>query len=302
MIRTFIEPPALGPGARVALISPAGALRDRSELERAVDNARALGWDAVVGAHALDRAGYFAGPDADRAADLAATLADPSVDGVWCTRGGYGAMRLLARVDLASLRHRPRAVLGFSDITVLHAAIGVKAGIVSYHGPTGRSSLTAFSRASLVRALVERSDPCGAAPDAMSLRRGRADGRLAGGNLALLAALCGTPYFPDLDGAILVLEDVNEPVYRVDRMLQQLLLAGVLRGVRGIAFGHCTDCDEQTTEGGARTLADVVREVADALSVPCLLGLPVGHIDDQWTLPLGAHAEMDADSPALHVR
>jgi muramoyltetrapeptide carboxypeptidase len=110
----------------------------------------------------------------------------------------------------------------------------------------------------------------------------------------------GTPYAVPLDGAILVLEDVGEAVYRVDRMLQQLLLAGALDGVRAIAFGQCTHCPEESDDG-ARRLADVVREIADAVAVPCVLGVPVGHVDEQWTLPLGAEAELDADAPALHV-
>lgn len=131
-------------------------------------------------------------------------------------------------------------------------------------------------------------------------RCGARAGPLAGGNLALLASLVGTAYAPDLTGAILVAEDVNEGVYRVDRMLQQLLLAGALAGVRGIAFGHCTNCPEESDDG-ARRLADVLREVADALGVPCVLGVPVGHIDDQWTLPLGVDAELDADARSLHV-
>jgi muramoyltetrapeptide carboxypeptidase len=125
-------------------------------------------------------------------------------------------------------------------------------------------------------------------------------GVLAGGNLALVAALAGTPYAPRLDDAILVLEDVNEAVYRVDRMLRQLLLAGLLDGVRGIAFGRCTACAEESDDG-ARTLADVVGEIADTLGVPCALHLPVGHIDDQWTVPLGAVAELDADALTLRV-
>jgi muramoyltetrapeptide carboxypeptidase len=123
---------------------------------------------------------------------------------------------------------------------------------------------------------------------------------LAGGNLALVAALVGTPYAAPLDGAILVLEDVNEAVYRVDRMLRQLLLAGALDRVRAIAFGRCTACPTESDDG-ARTLEEVVSEVAEALDVPCAIHLPVGHIDDQWTVPLGAVAELDADAATLRV-
>ena len=296
----MLTPHPLAAGARVALVAPAGPLRGAEDLARAEANTRALGWEPVVAPHALARTGYLAGDDASRAADVNAALRDPRVDAVWCLRGGYGAMRILAAIDWAALRERPRPLIGFSDITALHAAAGRVAGVASYHGPTARAVLTPFSRDSLERAVARGGDPCGRAPAADCLRGGRARGRLVGGNLALLAALAGTPYAPSLDGAILVLEDIDEGVYRVDRMLRQLLLAGMLAGVRGIAFGHCTNCAEESDDG-ARRLDEVVGEIADALAVPCLLGVPVGHIDDQWTIPLGAEAELDADRCELHV-
>jgi muramoyltetrapeptide carboxypeptidase len=290
-------PPLLAPGARVALVSPAGPLRGEGDLVRAVDNARSFGWEPVVGAHARGRQGYFAGSDADRLADLNRALADDRVDAVWCLRGGYGAMRLLDRLDYDALVRRPKAIIGYSDITALHAAIGRRTGLVTFHGPTAREALTPFSRDSLVRAIVQGGDPCGSTRGARLIRRGTTVGRLAGGNIALLAALCGTPYFPDLDGALLVLEDVGEAMYRVDRMLTQLRLSGALTGLRGMIFGHCTDCP--MSEDGDRPIDEVLAEVADALEVPCVAGVPIGHIDQQWTLPLGLTAEL-VDG-AVHV-
>jgi muramoyltetrapeptide carboxypeptidase len=294
-----LTPPPLAPGARVALVSPAGPLRGRADLERAEANARSLGWDPVVGPHALDRAGYFAGDDADRLADLNAALRDPGVDGIWCVRGGYGAMRILPGIDWDALRARPRLLVGYSDITALHLG-ALAAGVGTLHGPTARAELTPFTRDSLVRAASLRTDPAGAAPAARMLRGGRAAGPLVGGNLALVSALVGTPWAARLDGAILVLEDVNEAVYRIDRMLTQLRLSGDLAGVAGIAFGQCTACPE-ASDDGARTLDEVLREHADALGVPCVAGIPLGHVDDQWTLPLGSWAELDADERTLRV-
>lgn len=304
-VSAFRRPPLVAPGARVALIAPAGPLRDESELARSVDNARSMGWEPVVGAHAMARAGYFAGSDAARLADLNAAIADPRVDAIWCLRGGYGAMRLLDGVDYDALARRPRALLGYSDITALHAAVGVRCGLVSYHAPTARGVLTPFSRDSFERAVVRGSDPCGEAPAARLLVPPRdgaraVRGRLAGGNLALVSALAGTPFAPSLDGAILVLEDIGEAVYRMDRMLQQLRMAGMLRGIRALVFGCCTDCPEEAGDG-ARRLDDVLAEIAAPLGVPCVAGVPVGHIDDQWTLPLGAVAELDLERLALRV-
>ena len=292
-------PPRLAPGARIALVAPAGPLRGREDLDRAAANVRALGGEPVVSAHALARTGYFAGNDEARAEDLNEALRDPRVDAVWCLRGGYGAMRVLDRIDWTALRARAKPFLGYSDVTALHGAIARQAGIVSYHAPTARSELSPFSRSSLERAL-QGTDSCGVAEQARVLRSGRARGRLEGGNLAVFAALVGTPYLPSLDGAILVLEDVNEAVYRVDRMLAQLRLSGALHGVQAIIFGQCTNCPEEGDDG-ARSLDEVLSELADRLRVPCLAGVPVGHVPEQWTVPLGAIAEVDAGARAVAV-
>lgn len=295
------RPPRLSTGARVALVAPAGPLHDHQEVERAIDNARALGFETMVAAHASGRAGYFSASDAERLEDFNGALRDDRVDGIWCLRGGYGSMRLLRDIDYAALRRHPRALIGYSDITALHCAVQAECNLVSYHGPTARAALDAFSRESLVHALAHE-ESCGVAPNARVLRHGRASGRLVGGNLALVASLVGTPWAAKLDGALLVLEDVNEAIYRVDRMLQQLLLSGSLAGCRGIIFGECTNCPEVADGGGARTLDEVLTEIADTIDVPCMAGIPLGHIVSQWTLPLGSAAELDTDALTLWTR
>jgi muramoyltetrapeptide carboxypeptidase len=293
-------PDRLVAGSRVALVSPAGPLRDAGDLERAMDTTRSLGWEPVVGAHVLEREGYLAGSDAHRLADFNRAAADDSIDAVWCLRGGYGAMRLLDALDYEAWRRRPKALIGYSDITALHAAIGRNAGLVTFHGPTARAALTEFSRASLCAAVATGANSCGHAPNAETLRGGTVRGRLTGGNLALVTSLIGTPYAQSLDGAIVVLEDVNESVYRIDRMLTQLRLSGALARVAGIAFGQFTDGpDEPSNE--QRPLATLLQEVADRCGVPCLSGIPFGHVADQWTVPMGAMAELDADRRMLDV-
>ena len=219
---------------------------------------------------------------------------------MWCLRGGYGTMRILDAIDYDAVARRPKPVIGYSDITALHCALASQCDVVTYHGPTARAALSSFSRDSLACALVHGGDSCGAAPDARVLRSGTAQGVLAGGNLALLSALAGTRFAPRLGNAILVIEDIDEAVYRVDRMLRQLLLAGLLDDVRAIVFGACTNCPE-TADDGARRLDDVVFEIAEALGVPALAGVPVGHIEHQWTLPLGASAALDTDRRTLSV-
>jgi muramoyltetrapeptide carboxypeptidase len=300
--RTFRarRPPLLSEGARVALVAPAGPLRNEVDLDQARENVRSFGWEPIVGSHALGRTGYFAGDDAQRAADLNRALVADDIDAVWCLRGGYGTMRILDAIDYDAVARNPKPVIGYSDITALHCALAARCDIVSYHGPTARSALSSFSRDSFACAVVHGGDSCGAAPDARVLRGGTAQGVLAGGNLALLSALVGTPFAPRFANAILVLEDVDEAVYRVDRMLRQLLLAGLLDDVRAIVFGACTNCPESSGDG-ARRLDDVIFEVAERLDVPALAGVPVGHIEHQWTLPLGASATLDTDRLSLSV-
>lgn len=291
-------PPRLATGARVALVAPAGPLRDQGELERAEFNVRRLGWEPVAGDHVLEKRGYLAGTDSQRTNDLNRAIRDPSIDGIWCVRGGYGVLRVLQDIDFQALRRAPKALIGFSDITALHAAVGTHARVISYHGPNSSRPISDFSLASIRRALMAGENSAGTATEAEVLTGGTARGRLAGGNLALLAALAGTPYFPDLEGVILVLEDVNEPVYRIDRMLRQLRLTGALGRVAGLLFGAFT---ERGDEGESLTLAQVLRETAEAVAVPCLAGIPIGHIADQWTLPLGAVAELDAARRCLTI-
>jgi len=299
IVSALIAPAALGVGARVALISPSGPLRDVSELVRAEGHARVFGWETVVGPSAMLRDGYFAGTDAQRLADLHSAILDPTIDGIWCLRGGYGAARLLPWLDKDAIARHPKALIGFSDITALHAAWS-GAGVQSFHGPIARAALTPFTRDSFMRAVIHGRDSAGVASGAQTLRDGIATGRVVGGNLAVLASLCGTPWAIDCDGAIVMLEDINEAPYRVDRMMNQLRQSGALRGCVGIAFGHCTSCDEQADDG-SRTVVEIVRECAVVLGVPAVIGIPVGHIDDQWTLPIGALATLDAGALSLTI-
>ena len=287
-------------GSRVALVAPSGILRERAHVERAQDNVRSFGWVPVLGKNVSAAHAYFAGTDEERITDLNAALRADDVDAIWCVRGGYGAMRLLRDIDYAALKSNPRPVIGFSDITALHSAIHRECGLVTFHAPTARGELSDFSRKHLARAVVDATDSCGIAPEGRTLRPGRARGRLAGGNLALISSLMATPWAIDFDGAILVLEDIEEAVYRVDRMLRQLLLSGALERCAGIVAGDFRPPAGET-EVDNRSVDDVLEEAADAAGIPCFSRAPFGHIADQWTIPLGAVAEMDTSDCSLHV-
>jgi muramoyltetrapeptide carboxypeptidase len=293
-------PGALADGARVALVSASGPLRGESDVAGAEARVRAFGWEPVRGPSVLARSGYLAGSDVQRLADLQAALDDPSIDAVWCVRGGYGLTRIIGQLKLAGFAASPKPVIGYSDVTALHCSIAAQCRVVTFHAHTARAELPPMSAHSMHTALVQRGDPCGEWPDAVVVAGGCVRGRLAGGNLALLSALCGTANALDARGAIVVLEDINEAAYRVDRMLRQLEQSGVLSGCVGLAVGQFTQVPADENPG-ATSIDELVAELADRLRVPCLANLPIGHIADQWTVPLGADATLDVDGRALRV-
>jgi muramoyltetrapeptide carboxypeptidase len=301
----MIRPPCLRPGSRVALVAPAGPLAPGA-LERAVDRVRRLGWEPIVGANAGKRRGYLAGSDEERLADLHTALHARENDAIWCLRGGYGTMRILPRIDFTPLRERPRPLIGFSDNTALHLALRQQR-VVSFHGPhPAAPDLRAFSLEGILR-VVAQTAPAGLLPfpggghaRAETLVPGTATGPLVGGNLSLLAATTGTPYQMEPEGAILFLEEVGEPAYRVDRLLSQLLLAGLLDRVAGIAVGAFSECPDDPADRLPDPAA-VVLDRLTGLDVPVAFGFPFGHIEESWTLPLGVSARLDASAGTLEI-
>lgn len=311
--KTLISPPALKPRSRIALIAPASPLLERDDLARAMELCGALGFEPWLFPHAGGRHGYLAGTDEQRLADLNNALADPDVDGIWCIRGGYGITRILDRVDYAAFAARPKPVIGYSDITALLSALHCETGVVTFHGPVARTSMPAFARRHFERALLATEaagllEPLPQPADVLVAREnrvatlvgGRCEGRLAGGNLTLLQCLIGTRWFPELDGAILFLEDVGEDVYRVDRMLAHLRAVGALDRLAGVAIGRFTEM-RRATDDGALGYDEVLASYLEPLGVPVAHGFPIGHIDDQWTLPIGVRARLDADAGTLEL-
>ncbi|HEV7591465.1 MAG TPA: LD-carboxypeptidase [Longimicrobium sp.] len=300
----MIRPSALRPGARVALVAPAGPLADGA-VDRAAERVRGWGFEPVVGEHARKRHGYLAAPDAERTADFNAALRDDSVDAVWCLRGGYGVMRIVDEIDWPALARHPRPVIGFSDNTALHLAIR-RHGVVSFHGPhPATEELSRFSADGLLRALTV-AEPAGVLPfpkgeyGAETIAGGVAEGPLVGGNLSLIASTLGTPYAIQAEGALLFLEEVGEAAYRVDRLLSQLRLAGVLGATAGIVVGSVTDVPDGGSEH-VPLIVDVLQDLLGDLGVPVAYGFPFGHVEDNWTLPVGVRARLDAGAGTLEL-
>jgi len=306
-----IKPPRLAPGQTIGLISPSGPTGTGGGMTlETIAAARAkllkAGFQTVLGAHALDVRGYLAGTDADRASDLHAMFSDPVVHGVLCIRGGYGAMRLLDRLDYDVIRRHPKVFIGYSDITALHLAFHRHAGIVTFHGPTTGSLADedGHDLTQLLRA-VGRAEPLGALanpdgrPPVETLVPGVGEGVLIGGNAALLSALMGTPYVPPFAGTILFLEDIVDSAYRLDRKLVHLRLAGVLAEVAGIVVGESRVREEP--EGPTLSIRDILDDLIVPLGKPAVYGLACGHGAHHLTLPVGVRARLDATRGILSI-
>lgn len=310
---TTLKPRRLEIGQTIGVAAPSSPPNEPEGIRFAIEIVKSLGFKVKPAPHLFDRHGYLAGEDEARASDLNALFADEQVAAIFCARGGYGSSRLLPRLDYELIRAHPKILLGYSDITSLLLAIYHKTGLVTFHGPIAGQAYTPYTLGELKKVLYAPQVPqaLGAAPPfepgegrvdranrVTTLVPGKARGRLLGGNLSLLTHLIGSPYLPDLAGSILFLEDVGEAVYSVDRMLTQLWLSGNLGKVAGVAFGKFTE-PRPSEWAQNRLLEEVLGERVRALGIPALMGLMIGHVDDQATLPLGCLAELDVEAGSL---
>ncbi|GAB3031115.1 S66 peptidase family protein [Bowmanella dokdonensis] len=299
-------------GDKVMLVAPASAIFDPIEVEIARESFEAMGLEVVSGQHVLDRHGYLAGQDKDRAADINRAFADPAIQGLVALRGGWGCNRLLPYLDFKLIAANHKILLGYSDITSLLNSLYQHSGLVSFHGPVGMSYWGAFQAEQVQKLLFNGEQTLmqnyPEQEDALTMRSnrartvndGRASGVLVGGNLTVLASLVGTPYLPDMRGKILMLEDVGETIYRIDRYLSTLQLSGILSQLAGVVFGHCTECEPQKGYGGF-TLMEVMEQYFKPLGVPCYVGAQFGHIKDNHILPVGGKVEVDATACTLKL-
>lgn len=289
----LLRPARLAPGDTIALVAPSGPV-PREEHEagaRLLQERYRVRFDPAT---LYRKEGFLAGTDEQRLGELQTAIADPQNKAVVMARGGYGLLRLLPRLDPELLRRHPKPLVGFSDGTAL-LAWAARAGIAAIHGPvvTQLPRLSAEDRTALF-GLLEQPGPGLLLEGLDSIVPGRVQGPLIGGNLEVFSRLIGTPFLPDLDGAILFLEDVGERPYRIDRLLTHLDLAGVFSAVAAVVVGEMTDCREPE---GSRLASPPVEEVlADRLSrlaIPVVLGAPFGHGTRNVALPYGTLAELD---------
>ncbi|GHA41314.1 peptidase S66 [Salinimicrobium marinum] len=309
-----VLPKALKPGDTIGIVSPSSAIFETEPYEIAVESMEAMGLKVKLGAHVKNRYGHLAGLDEERAQEFNDMFRDPSVNAVIALRGGSGAARIIDKLDYEAIAANPKIFIGYSDITALHMAIYEKTGLITFHGPLATSTWNGFAVDHFKRLLFDKealflqnpSEKGGLLTQVKNRTRtmtpGTATGNLLGGNLSVLTGIMGSEYFPsDWNNKILYLEDVGEAIYAVDRMMSQLQLGGVLDSISGFVFGKCTNCDPGNGYGSL-TLEEVLDHYIKPLGIPAFSGTMIGHINDNFTIPNGIEAEINAEKGTIRLK
>lgn len=303
--------PRLKKGDTIGLIAPGSAL-SAEKIEQAVKNLETMGWKVKLGKYVKEKNGFLAGTDEQRLADLHEMFADQNVQGIWCARGGYGCTRLLPYIDYSLIKKNPKVLVGYSDITALLQAIFIKTGLIGFHGPVAVSPFNPFVVANLKAVLMQSSKGYTLlnAEENQShdnlifhtqvIRPGKVRGCLSGGNLSLIAATTGTPFDWKVKNKILLLEDVGEKPYRIDRMLTQLIQSQKIQRAAAIVLGVFKGCEAKSTDDSL-SLIDTFKDRLLPLNIPVIYGMSFGHIDHQYTLPIGVEAELDTEKESIRL-
>lgn len=301
-----IKPPALKKGDKIAITSPAGALRDHADATKFKKLLEDLGFEVVMGMTVTSKHGYFSGTDDMRLNELHKFFSDKTIKGIVCMKGGYGCARIIDKLDYQMIAKNPKIFMGFSDITALIHSIFHNSGLVTFHGPVGNSSWNEYSVDYITRTIM-LGEKVKYVPgndvkndQIVTYTSGKAEGRLAGGNLSVLCSLAGTKWFPELGGRILFLEDVHEEPYRIDRMIQQLKLMGVFENISGLVLGKFPKCVAEEPDF-AFTIPEVFNQHFSKAKFPVYSGAMIGHVANKYTLPIGIDARMDADKGTIEL-
>ena len=306
---TIIKPPRLRKGDVIGLIAPASTPSTEEKIEKGAAYLEQLGYRVTFGEHLRNRHGYLAGTDEDRATDFNNMVHDKNVKAIFAVRGGYGTPRILQLLDYRSLKQNPKIIVGYSDITALQLAIFREIGLVTFSGPmTGTDMWKDFDPYTeehfwrMLRSTKKIGIMKNPSDEPLRiLKHGKAHGRLLGGNLSLTACLMGTQFLPKLRGSILFLEDVEEAPHRIDRMLAQLLNAGVLQELAGLVFGKFTDCNPSDPSEPHLTLTQIQKEYAEKIKCPVVANFQYGHIPRKLTVPIGLQAMLDSKRNRIEV-
>jgi muramoyltetrapeptide carboxypeptidase len=299
---------ALRRGDTIGLVAPSSALRQADELKKSIKALEMQGFKLVIGKSCGETYGFLSGSDESRAKDINTMFEDSNINAVFCLRGGYGAPRILDRLDYNMISKNPKIFMGYSDITAIHIVLNQICDLITFHGPMVATDMVdnfnEFSKESYFNAITninplgQMKNPIGF--EIKSLVPGKASGKIVGGNLSLIAATIGTPYEIDTKGKILFLEDVDEFTYSVDRMLTQLRLSGKFKDCVGIILGDFKNCIPKY-EDFNYTLMQVFNDIIVIAKKPTIYNFMAGHCTSKITIPLGVEALIDADNSNLTI-
>jgi len=314
---TILKPAKLCKGDQIGLIAPAWQINEK-DLQLSVEKIKALGLVPIYSSQILGKYGYFSGTDKERAREFDYMIETPSIKAIIAVSGGYGCTRILDLLDYNAIKVFPKIIMGFSDNTALLNAIHEKTGLITFHGPISRTIHHDYSKKQFEHIVMNpvdqyiiesaQEDLQKSAEDSVferyTITSGKASGKLAGGNLTLICSMIGTPYEIDLKDKIVMIEDIGEEPYRIDRMLTQLLSGGNLQKAAGIAFGICKGCDKSAKSKApdSFTLRQVIEDRIKPLNIPAVYGLSFGHNQHNFTFPIGLHAELDTNRMTIKLQ
>lgn len=312
-ISKIIKPKRLKPENKIALVAP-GSYISKQELEESRSKLELLGFQTVYSEKIFNQVGYFSGTDSIRAEDLMEKFEDKKVDGIMCVRGGYGCARILPLLDYKSIKKNPKVLIGYSDVTALMYGIFKKTGLITFHGPVATSTFNDFSVRNFNAVLVEDKFPktfSNATEDlddnpygVTTIVKGKAKGKLIGGNLSIMVSLIGTDYDVNYDDSIIFIEEVGEEPYRIDRMLTQLIQAKKFENAAGIMMGIFRKCEPKIDDPSfakSFSLMEVLQDRLSNLKIPVIYGMSFGHIKNKFTIPFGASATLDTEEQTFSL-
>ncbi|MFD0798284.1 LD-carboxypeptidase [Maribacter chungangensis] len=308
-----ILPKALKKGATIGLIAP-GYSFSSSTLKLAKKGLKQMGYKTYHTKRISKSHGYFSNTDEERAADINELFANEDVDAILCIRGGYGCTRIMHLIDYDVIRKNPKALIGFSDVTALLNGIHKRTGLICFHGPVGKTINDVYSKKAFKDLLENKSSVHRITNTTLSedlrtnpeynrytINPGNASGELVGGSLTLINALIGTPDEIDFTNKIVCIEDVGEAPYRIDRMLTQLIHGDSFKNASGIIFGVCAGCDRPSAPD-TFTLKEVLMNRLKPLGIPSVYGMSFGHVDQNFTFPIGTMAQIDTTKMVIELQ
>lgn len=305
----IIKPKKLENGDLIGIISPASSPEDLSKIEKGVNYLEKLGYRVKIGENVGKSHGYLAGSDEDRLADIHSMFSDKDVKAIFSVRGGYGSGRLLNKLNFPLIKNNPKILVGYSDITALQLAIFKKTGMISFAGPMLATDFSGkineYTEENFWR-VITSSKKIGKLHNPRDekffvLKSGRGEGQILGGNLAVFASLFGTEFMPNLKGSILLIEDIGEVPYRIDRLLNQMKLAKVYDQINGVILGRFVDCYDKDKSKDTITLNEVIEHYLSKLKIPVLYSFSHGHVEENLTIPFGLNCKLNASRGFVEI-